>query len=115
MDNGLRYTAAMWREATDEVYRIQTNCPKVIRKLQKRTTTNKCGWTLKGSTKHFVVYQLRYNKPSSARQGFLRLTCQENLLFDADGDYFADLGPILDKNDQKMKPEVFDPWEEKKG
>jgi len=115
MDNGLRYTAVMWREAKDDYYRIETNFPKLIRKLQKRKSTKFCGDSWWRNSRLSIMYQIQYKKPSRALEGFLRLTGRDSVKRDAEGDYYVDLGPILDKNDQKMKPEVFDCREEIKG
>ena len=108
MDNGMRYYACMWRESNDDYYRIETNSPKLIRKLQKRITASPCGRTMKGSTKHFRMFQLKYNKPNRALNGFRRITSQDSIIMDADGDFFADMGPILDKKRAKIKGEVCD-------
>ena len=82
MDNELKEVAFMWREFNDEYYRIQTNSEYVIRKLTRRMKTKKvsiCGKTIKGSTEHWVIFRVRYKKPSTAKQSFLRLTgCKDN-------------------------------------
>ena len=88
MDNELRDVAFMWREFNDEYYRIQTNSEYVIRKLTRRMKTNKvqiCGKTIKGSKEHWVIFRVRYKKPSTAKQSFIRLTNCGNDFTDQNG------------------------------
>ena len=70
--------AHMWREFNDEWYRLQTNSPYVIKKLNKRLArTDKvktCGKTIPGSTESWMLFRVRYKKPSTAKQSFIRLT-----------------------------------------
>jgi hypothetical protein len=54
------------------------------------------------------MFQLKYNKPNKALNGFRRITSQDSIIMDADGDFFADMGPILDKKRAKIKGEVCD-------
>lgn len=74
--------AYMWREFNDDYYRIQTNHPQLIRKLKQRTGRNKTqivGKTLVSSTHFWLIFRVRYNKPSTAKQSFKRLTnCKKN-------------------------------------
>ena len=88
MDNELKDVAFMWREFNDEYYRIQTNSEYVIRKLRRRMKTNKvqiCGKTIKGSKEHWVIFRVRYRKPSTAKQSFIRLTNCGNDFTDQNG------------------------------
>jgi len=102
----MRYFARIWREAKDDYYRIETNYPKLIRKLQKRKSTKFCGDSWRRNSRLSIMYQIQYKKPGIALRGFLRLIGRINTNRDAEGDIYADLGSILDKNEQKMKHEV---------
>ena len=68
----------MWRELNDEWYRIQTNSPYIIGKLNRRSKKkNKIrlvGKTVKSSSQYWLIYRVQYNKPSTAKQSFKRLT-----------------------------------------
>ena len=91
MARGINEVAYMWREMNDDWYRIQTNSPRLIRKLKKRTTTEICGKTLFGSSEYWMIFRLHYNKPKYAKQGFQRLIGQ-NIVKTADNGFFtADL------------------------
>ena len=79
MARGINEVAYMWREMNDDWYRIQTNSPRLIRKLKKRTTTKICGRTLLGSSEYWVIFRLHYNKPIYAKQGFQRLIGQNTV------------------------------------
>ena len=102
----MRHFARIWREAKDDYYRIETNFPKLIRKLQKRKSTRFCGDSWWRNSRLSIMYQIRYKKPSRALEGFLRLTGRDIANRDAEGDYYVDLGLILDKNEQEMKHAV---------
>ena len=97
----MRYFATIWREAKDDYYRIETNFPKLIRKLQKRKSTKFCGDSWWRNSRLSIMYQIRYKKPSRALEGFLRLTSRDSAKRDAEGDYYVDLGLILDKKTEK--------------
>jgi hypothetical protein len=101
MDNGMRYFARIWREAKDDYYRIETNYPKLIRKLQKRKETVFFGDNWQAGRKLSVLCQIQYKKPSRALEGFLRITGRDSAKRDAEGDYYVDLGLILDKKTEK--------------
>ena len=88
---GLNEVAYMWREMNDNWYRIQTNSPRLIRKLKKRTTTKICGRTLIGSEEYWVIFRLHYNKPIYAKQGFQRLIGQNKIKTADNGVFTADL------------------------
>jgi len=78
MDKGIKEITYMWRELNDNWYRIQTNSPKVINKL-KRRKAEICGKTTSGSTVYWLIFRVQYNKPSTAKQSFKRLTnCKKN-------------------------------------
>ena len=79
MARGINEVAYMWREMNDDWYRIQTNSPRLIRKLKKRTTTEICGRTLFGSSEYWMIFRLHYNKPKYAKQGFQRLIGQSKM------------------------------------
>ena len=79
MVSGINEVAYMWREMNDNWYRIQTNSPRLIRKLKKRTTTEICGRTLIGSEEYWMIFRLHYNKPIYAKQGFQRLIGQNTV------------------------------------
>ena len=73
----------MWRELNDEWYRIQTNSPYIIGKLNRRSKKkNKIrlvGKTVKSSSQYWLIFRVQYNKPSTAKQSFIRLTnCKSN-------------------------------------
>ena len=95
--------AYMWREMNDSWYRIQTNSPRLIRKLKKRTTTRICGKTLLGSSEYWVIFRLHYNKPIYAKQGFQRLIGQNTVKTADNGVIKAEL---VYKLDTKMEVEV---------
>ncbi len=79
MDKGVKQMAYMWRELNDEWYRIQTNSPKLIEKLKRRQSAKIVGKTLVGSSNYWLIFKLKYNKPSTAITGFKRLTgCKSN-------------------------------------
>ena len=100
---GLNEVAYMWREMNDGWYRIQTNSPRLIRKLKKRTTTKICGKTLQGSSEYWVIFRLHYNKPIYAKQGFQRLVGQ-NIVKTADNGFFK--AELVDKLGTKTEAEV---------
>ena len=95
--------AYMWREMNDSWYRIQTNSPRLIRKLKKRTTTRICGKTLLGSSEYWVIFRLHYNKPSIAKQGFQRIV-GENIVKTTENGCF--MSELVHKLDTKMEVEV---------
>jgi len=97
----MRHFARIWREAKDDYYRIETNYPKLIRKLQKRKSTKFCGDSWRRNSRLSIMYQIQYKKPSRALEGFLRLIGRINANRDAEGDYYVDLGLILDKKTEK--------------
>jgi hypothetical protein len=79
MDKGIKEMTYMWRELNDNWYRIQTNSPTVIDKLKRRKDAKICGKTTSGSTVYWLIFRVKYNKPSTARQSFKRLTnCKKN-------------------------------------
>ena len=79
MDTGVKHMAYMWRELNDEWYRIQTNSPYLIDKLKRRDKVIIVGKTLVGSSNHWLIFRIKYKKPSTAKQSFLRLTgCKDN-------------------------------------
>ena len=79
MDKGIKETTYMWREMNDNWYRIQTNSPTVINKLKRRKDAKICGKTTSGSTVYWLIFRVKYNKPSTAKQSFKRLTnCKNN-------------------------------------
>ena len=96
MARGINEVAYMWREMNDDWYRIQTNSPRLIRKLKKRTTTEICGRTLLGSTEYWVIFRLHYNKPKYAKQGFQRLIGQNKIKTADNGVIKAELVYKLD-------------------
>ena len=100
---GLNEVAYMWREMNDGWYRIQTNSPRLIRKLKKRTTTKICGKTLQGSSEYWVIFRLHYNKPQYAKQGFQRLIGQSKMKTADNGVITAEL---VYKLDTKTEAEV---------
>ena len=93
---GLNEVAYMWREMNDDWYRIQTNSPRLIRKLKKRTTTEICGRTLIGSEEYWMIFRLHYNKPKYAKQGFQRLIGQNTVKTADNGFFKAELVYKLD-------------------
>jgi len=103
MAGGLNEVAYMWREMNDDWYRIQTNSPRLIRKLKKRTTTEICGRTLIGSEEYWMIFRLHYNKPIYAKQGFQRLIGQ-NTVKTADNGVIK--AALVYKLDTKTEAEV---------
>ena len=96
MDRGLRLMVYMWREFNDDWYRIQTNAPQVINKLKRRSKTKNtiriCGKTTPSSTQQWIVFRVKYNKPSTAKRSFKRITnCQNNFTYRS-GVYSAEIG-----------------------
>ena len=91
MARGINEVAYMWREMNDDWYRIQTNSPRLIRKLKKRTTTEICGKTLFGSSEYWMIFRLHYNKPKYAKQGFQRLIGHNKIKTADNGVITADL------------------------
>ena len=74
--------AHMWREFNDEWYRIQTNSPSLIDKLKRRDKVKIVGKTLVGSSAYWLIFRIRYKKPSTAKQSFIRLTgCKMNYTY----------------------------------
>jgi len=70
----------MWREMNDDWYRIQSNSPTVINKLKRRKGAKICGSTTRGSKQYWVMFRIKYKKPSTARASLIRLTnCGKNL------------------------------------
>jgi len=88
--------AYMWREMNDSWYRIQTNSPRLIRKLKKRTTTKICGSTLIGSEEYWVIFRLHYNKPSIAKKGFQRIVGENIVKTTENGCFMSELVHKLD-------------------
>ena len=79
MDKGIKEMTYMWRELNDNWYRIQTNSPTVIDKLKRRKDAKICCKTTSGSTVYWLIFRVKYNKPSTAKQSFKRLTnCKKN-------------------------------------
>jgi len=79
MAKWITYKTYMWREFNDEWYRIQTNCPVAIKKLQRRETAKEVGATTRGSTQYWRIFRVKYKKPATAKQSFKRLTgCKNN-------------------------------------
>ena len=103
MARGINEVAYMWREMNDDWYRIQTNSPRLIRKLKKRTTTETCGKTLFGSSEYWMIFRLHYNKPKYAKQGFQRLIGQNKIKTADNGVITAEL---VYKLDTKTEAEV---------
>ena len=91
MARGINEVAYMWREMNDDWYRIQTNSPRLIRKLKKRTTTEICGKTLFGSSEYWMIFRLHYDKPIYAKQGFQRLIGRNKIKTADNGVITADL------------------------
>ena len=85
----------MWRELNDEWYRIQTNSPYIIGKLNRRSKKkNKIrlvGKTVKSSSQYWLIYRVRYNKPSTAKQSFKRLTNCKNNFTENNGVFCAEV------------------------
>tara|TARA_R100000808_G_C2153167_1_gene163133 strand:+ start:1835 stop:2161 length:327 start_codon:yes stop_codon:yes gene_type:complete len=98
MDKRIKYMAYMWREFNDEWYRIQTNSPTLIDKLKRRIKRGKSnvsiiGKTLIGSSNYWLIFKIKYNKPSTAKRGFIRLTgCKNNYTY-RNGCYKAEMSP----------------------
>ena len=106
MDKRLKYMVYMWREMNDEWYRIQTNYPPLIKKLKQRTGRNKTqivGRTLVSSTQFWLIFRVRYNKPSTAKQSFKRLTGCKNNFTVKNGLISTEM---VYKNDSKTEDEV---------
>jgi len=79
MDYGIKEVAYLWRELNDTWYRIQTNSPRLIRKLSRRRDVIVCGKTTRGSSQFWRIFRLQYNRPQNARRSFFRLTgCGKN-------------------------------------
>ncbi len=96
MDTEMKEVAYMWREMNDEWYRLQTNSKKIIKKLLKRKTASVCSKTVSGSSSYWYVFRLRYNKPSTARQGFKRIIGQKEIKVSKSGLFSAVLVHKLD-------------------
>jgi hypothetical protein len=106
MDKRLKYMVYMWREFNDDWYRIQTNYQPLIRKLRKRTGRNKTqiiGKTLVSSSHFWLIFRVKYNKPSTAKQSFMRLTNCRNNFTVKNGVISTE---IVHKMDSKMEDEV---------
>lgn len=99
MAERITFTTYMWREFNDEYYRIQTNSPMVIKKLNRRETAKEVASTTRGSTQYWRIFRVKYNKPSTARQSLIRLTnCKDNLTVH-NGLYKAESVHKLDSSD----------------
>ena len=82
MDTGIKEVAYLWRELDDKWYRIQTNSPYLIAKLKRRQNATICGKTTIGSKQYWLIFRIKYNKPSTAKQSFKRLTnCRNNFTY----------------------------------
>ena len=86
----------MWREVRgDDWWRIQSNDPKVIRKLRRRKTASVCLWCLNDS---LVVFRTRFYSAKEAKKSLHRLTGQKPRKDAENGLFFAETGVILTSN-----------------
>ncbi len=67
-----RYTTYLWQEQKRyPLFRIQTDDPRVARKLKKRKTTKQVSFGL--NCAHWI-FQLKYSSPKKAKNGLFNIT-----------------------------------------
>ena len=68
----LMFNTYLWHEVRgDNWWRIQTNDPRVIRKLRRRKTASLCLWCINDS---IVVFRTQYYSAKEAKKSLHRLT-----------------------------------------
>ena len=87
------YKNYLWKELpSSNWWRIQTNDPAIIRKLDRRQTATRCLW---GLNIRLVVFRSQYYSSIEAKKSLKQLTGQK-LKKDAEsGVFFANSGVIL--------------------
>ena len=87
---------AMWKWRNggqkDHIWRLQTEDPKLIRKLQRRNSAHLAAWA---TNSNLCYFHLTYNSRFKAMQGLRRLTGQE-VYYDAVNELILlKIAPIL--------------------
>ena len=86
---------AMWKKditARDNFWRLQTEEPKVIRKLRRRKNAEIVAWSINSN---LVIFELTYLSQFKARKGLERLTGRKSY-------YLASEHVILTENCPKL-------------
>jgi len=87
------FNTYLWHEVRgDNWWRIQTNDPRVIRKLRRRKTASLCLWCINDS---IVVFRTQYYSAKEAKKSLHRLTGQKPKKDAENGLFFAETGVIL--------------------
>ena len=87
---------AIWKwgygDEKDRIWRLQTEDPKLIRKLQRRNSAHLSAWS---TNSNLCYFHLNYNSRFKAMQGLRRLTVQE-VYYDAVNEVILlKIAPIL--------------------
>jgi len=93
-----KYKTYLWQEVRgSKWYRIQTDDPKIIRKLRKRKSASLCVWCINHS---IVVFRTQYYSPDKAKISLQRLTNQKPKKDTDSGLLYAETTPILASNNK---------------
>ena len=97
-----KYKTYLWQEVRgSKWYRIQTDDPKIIRKLRKRKSASLCVWCINDK---IVVFRTQYYSPDKAKLSLQRLTNQKPKKDAENGVFYAETTPILDSK-KNLKPQ----------
>jgi hypothetical protein len=88
------YVTYFWQESRgDDYYRVQTNDPKISRKLSKRQDMKLVLW---GLNTYLKVYHTQYYSPKEAKRSFRRIVGTKVEKTDVYGVLMAKTGVIVD-------------------
>ena len=89
-----QYSTYLWHEVpNDNVWIIQTDDPKVIRKLRRRQIARLSAWSVSGS--NMCKFKTQYYSAKEAKKSLHRLTGQKPRKDAVNGLFFAETGVIL--------------------
>jgi len=90
----------LWKEIpSDNWWRIQTNDPAIIRKLDRRQTATRCVW---GLNIRLVVFRTQYYSSNEAKKSLERITGQKIEKDGESGVFLANSGVILTHSEQSV-------------